>query len=387
MTNRLGFGIFLPPFHKIGVHPTLQLERDLELVTMAEELGFDEFWAGEHHSAGWETIASPEMFLAAASQRTKRIRLGTGVVSIPYHHPFNVAQRITMLDHLSHGRTLLGVGPGALPSDAYLLGIESTTQRERMDEGLGAILRLLYDEEPVTMKTEWFTLREAALQIRPVQPRLPVFVASQISPAGMQTAGKHGVGVLSLGSYLEQGLLAVSNQWAIGERVAAEHGKRMDRASWRIVLPFHLADSKEQAYREAGEGIRAWQNEYYVDILGRPDVKPFPDGQQAASVMDKFGAVLGTPDEAVEKLKRLEELSGGHGTVLALAHGWTAPEHARRSYELMANYVMPRMQGLLKPTQQSAAWVSSNKQKLSQSAVDAVLKAIRDYNATHPRGE
>jgi len=244
MAQRLGFGAFLPPFHPPSEHPTLQLEADLELAEFLDELGFDELWVGEHHSVGWELVGSPEMFLAAVAQRTKRIRLGTGVVSIPYHHPFNVAQRIALLDHLSRGRAMLGVGPGALPSDAYMLGIESTTQRARMEEGLGVILRLLNEDEPITHQSDWFTLQEAALQLRPLQQRLPVAVASQISPAGMQTAGKFGTGVLSIGSYSEQGLRALPTQWQIGQTVAAEHGQHIDRAAWRITVPFHLADSK-----------------------------------------------------------------------------------------------------------------------------------------------
>jgi limonene 1,2-monooxygenase len=209
MTQRLGFGAFLAPHHPIGEHPTLQLQRDLEFAQLLDELHYDEFWVGEHHSAGWETIASPEMFLVAAAERTKRIKLGTGVVSIPYHHPFNVAQRMVMLDHLSHGRAMLGVGPGALPSDAVMLGIDPMTQRDRMDEGLGVILRLLNEEEPFSYKGSWFELNNAALQIRPLQEKIPVAVASTISPSGMKTAGKYGAGVLSIASYSEEGLMAL----------------------------------------------------------------------------------------------------------------------------------------------------------------------------------
>ena len=98
---RLKFGAFLAPHHPIGEHPTLQLRRDLDLAEHLDKLGYDEFWCGEHHSTGWEMIASPEMFLAAAGERTHRIKLGTGVVSLPYHHPFNVAQRIVQLDHMT----------------------------------------------------------------------------------------------------------------------------------------------------------------------------------------------------------------------------------------------------------------------------------------------
>jgi limonene 1,2-monooxygenase len=385
MTQRLGFGAFLPPFHPPSEHPTLQLEADLELAEYLDELGFDELWVGEHHSVGWELVGSPEMFLAAAAQRTQRIRLGTGVVSIPYHHPFNVAQRIALLDHLSRGRAMLGVGPGALPSDAYMLGIESTTQRARMEEGLGVILRLLYEDEPVTCKSDWFTLQEAALQLRPFQQRLPVAVASQISPAGMQTAGKFGTGVLSIGSYSEQGLRALPTQWQIGQTVAAEHGQHIDRANWRITVPFHLADSKEQAYREAGEGLKNWHNNYYIELLGRTDVQPFSDGLEAATAMDSSGAVIGTPDDAVDRIIKLQQLSGGFGTVLAFGHCWTTREQTLRTYDLLARYVMPRVQGLLGPVQRTMKWVAERKETLSQNTVTAVRKAIHDYNATHPR--
>src|SRR6202795_2352730 len=165
MTQRLGFGVFLAPHHPIGEHPTLQLQRDLELAELLDELHYDEFWVGEHHSAGWETIASPEMFLVAAAERTKRIKLGTGVVSIPYHHPFNVAQRIVQLDHMTRGRAMLGVGPGALTSDAYQMGIDPPTQRTRMNEALDAVMALLRREGPVNVQSDWFTLRDARLQL------------------------------------------------------------------------------------------------------------------------------------------------------------------------------------------------------------------------------
>ena len=318
MTQRLGFGVFLAPHHPIGEHPTLQFQRDLELAEWLDELHYDEFWVGEHHSAGWETIASPEMFLVAAAERTKRIKLGTGVVSIPYHHPFNVAQRIVMLDHLSHGRAMLGVGPGALPSDAVMLGIDPMTQRDRMDEGLGVIMRLLTEDEPFSYKGSWFELNNAALQIRPLQEKIPIAVASTISPSGMKTAGKYGAGVLSVASYSEEGLMALPTQWNFGETSAKEYGNTIDRANWRIVMPFHLAESKEQAMREVAAGLQKWQNEYIVGILGTPKRPTFPDGYEAAKRMSEYGgAIFGTPDDALERIARLQKLSGGFGTILA----------------------------------------------------------------------
>ena len=115
---RMKFGVFLAPFHRLGETPTLALERDFKLIELLDELGYDEAWIGEHHSAGWETIASPEVFIAAAAERTRHIKLGTGVVSLPYHHPLMVANRMVLLDHITYGRSMLGVGPGALLTDA-----------------------------------------------------------------------------------------------------------------------------------------------------------------------------------------------------------------------------------------------------------------------------
>jgi limonene 1,2-monooxygenase len=129
MTSRLNFGIFLAPFHKAGENPTLAFQRDLSLIQHLDTLGYDEVWIGEHHSAGSEIIASPEIFIAAAAERTRWIKLGTGVTSVGYHNPFWVAERLVLLDHLTHGRVMFGAGPGSLPTDAAMIGIEQRYSR------------------------------------------------------------------------------------------------------------------------------------------------------------------------------------------------------------------------------------------------------------------
>jgi limonene 1,2-monooxygenase len=388
MSQRMQFGAFLAPHHPIGEHPVLQLRRDLELAEWLDELGYDEFWVGEHHSGGWETIGHPELFLAAAGERTARIRLGTGVVSLPYHHPFNVAGRIVQLDHLTRGRAMLGVGPGALPSDAAMHGIPPAVLRERMDESLGAILRLLRGDAPVTQKSDWFELREAVLQLRPVQAELPVAVASSISPAGMACAGKYGVGVLSVASYSEEGLQALPTQWGFCETYAREHGQSVDRARWRVVMPWHLAESKEQALREVADGVAHWHNSYNVHVLGRPGAEKVDDALGFARAMDRRGgAIFGTPDDAVEAIARLQQLSGGFGTLLAFAHDWTSFEATKRSYDLFARYVIPRVNGLIAPLERSADLVSANKAALMEGGSKAILAAIRKHNALHPRAK
>src|SRR5947209_12774981 len=199
--DRMNFGIFMAPFHRIGDNPTYALRRDLELIEFLDHLSYDEAWIGEHHSAGYEIIPSPEVFIATAAERTRHIRLGTGVSSLPYHHPLLLADRMCLLDHLTKGRVMFGVGPGALPSDAFMMGIEVARQRDMMEEALEAIIRLLRSEEPLTLETDWFTLRDARLQLRPYQrPHFEVAVAAQVSPAGPRAAGRFGCGLLSLGA-------------------------------------------------------------------------------------------------------------------------------------------------------------------------------------------
>src|SRR4051812_49622957 len=250
---RLKFGAFLAPHHPIGEHPMLQFRRDLDFVEQIDALGFDEFWCGEHHSSGWEMIASPEMFLAAAGERTKRIKLGTGVVSLPYHHPFNVAQRMVQLDHMTGGRAICGSGPGAFASDAHTLGIDPMTQRDRQDEAID-IIRRLFNGERVTAKSDWFPMNDAALQILPLQEEMPFVVASQISPSGMTLAGKYGIGIISLGSMSTQGLMSLGTQWGFAEDAAKKAGTTVSRNDWRGVVRGDIAQTPGKGQPRGGGG-------------------------------------------------------------------------------------------------------------------------------------
>ena len=194
-------------------------------------------------------IASPEVFLAAAAERTHRIMLGTGVVSLPYHHPFMVAQRLVQLDHQSRGRVIFGSGPGALPSDAHTLGMDPMVLRDRQDEAMGVIRRLFETDDRFTYESEWFTLRDARLQLKPFQERMEFAVASILTPSGMTLAGKHEAGVLSIGSMTKAGMRSLPLQWSFAEESAAKHGKKVDRKNWRIVMNWHIAETRQEAQR------------------------------------------------------------------------------------------------------------------------------------------
>jgi limonene 1,2-monooxygenase len=255
----LRFGAFFAPFHPVGQNPTLAIEYDLQRTVELDRLGYDEVWFGEHHSGGYELIGCPEVFIAAAAERTRHVKLGTGVVSLPYHHPWLVADRLNLLDHLTRGRVIFGAGPGALPSDAYVMGIEPVEQRRMMEEALEAILALWRSDEPVSRQTDWFTMREARLQMRPYSfPHPEVAVAAMVSPSGPRLAGKHGVSLLSLSMSVAEGFAAVGQAWGVVEEMAARHvAPAPDRSTWRVLGTVHLAETRERAPgRDTGEGDR-----------------------------------------------------------------------------------------------------------------------------------
>ena len=322
LPERMKFGIFMAPFHLLGDNPTLALERDLETIQWLDYLGYDEAWIGEHHSAGWETIASPEVFIGVAAERTRHIKLGTGVISLPYHHPLMVANRMVLLDHLTKGRVMLGVGPGALVSDAYALGIDPPTQRPRMDESIGIIKRLLTEENPITYESDWFKLNEALLHLKPyTKPHFPMAVAAAQSPSGMVAAGKHGLGVLSV-SVVRGGAVTsnLGDFWKIAEDTAEEHGKTVDRKEWRLVVGVHLAESKKEALDQARERSAAFQYDYFHKTLGTEFEFKGPRDKIVDYMVDSGAWCVGTPDDLIAKIYELDEITGGFGGFLIQAN-------------------------------------------------------------------
>jgi limonene 1,2-monooxygenase len=379
------FGIFMAPFHRVGENPTLALERDMQLIEWLDDLGYDEAFIGEHHSAGWEIISSPEIFMAVAAARTKRIMLGSGVVSVPYHHPFHIANRFALLDQLTRGRVMLGCGPGALPSDAYMLGIETTTQRDRMVEGLQAIMRLFNEEGNISIDGSYFKMHEAHLQVKPYQQPMPVFVANTISPSGMVAAGKIGCGVLSVAAFSPGGLASLPKRWGMAEEIAAENGKTVDRKNWRLVFPVHLAETTKEAADDVREGGNAWIQKYFIETLAaRVQFEEYPGQPTEEMTMDRMiargGAIVGTPEDAIKRINEVIEVSGGgFGGLLVLAHEWASREKTLKSYDMLARYVMPKFQGSALPIEYSQQWTADRRDQLFNSSVQAVVKAMHDY--------
>ena len=362
--ERLKFGAFLAPFHPLGEDPTLQFERDLELIELFDRLNYDEFWIGEHHSLGWNSIGVPELFVAAAAERTRQIKLATGVMTLPYHHPFMVATRAMHLDHLTRGRFILGVGAGSSPVDAHMLGREWGEMRRMFGESLEAVVELLHGDQPVTRKTPWFTLQDAKLQLAPYRAgRIEIAAASVASPHSVRLSGQLGISTVSFGvSRPGHRPPDMQTQWRYAEEAAAEHGRTVDRSNWRITLPIHVAETRAQAIDDVRAGYQRWAYEYWGDLRGLDVSIPGVEPENAIEAAIEAGsAIVGSVDDCVAGIRRMQEETGGFGTLLVYLQDWADPERTRRSYDLLARYVAPHFTGSARPLAESARWYQENR--------------------------
>lgn len=390
MTAPLRFGVFLTPFHPIGQSPTVALEYDLDRVVALDRLGFDEAWFGEHHSGGYELIACPEVFIAAAAERTKHIRLGTGVVSLPYHHPLMVADRWVLLDHLTRGRVMFGAGPGALPTDAHMMGIDPVEQRRMMQESLEAILALFRAApgELINRHSDWFTLRDAALHIRPYSwPYPEIATAAMISPSGPRLAGALGTSLLSLSMSVPGGYAALENAWDVVREQATKAGRdEPDRSHWRVLSILHIADTREQAIEDCTYGLRDFAN--YFGAAGFVPLANSVEGtagaeQSPQEFVQAYAAAgnccIGTAEDAVQHITDLLQRSGGFGTLLLLGHDWAPPAATYHCYELLARNVIPHFNGQLVAPAASHEWAKSMRDTLFGRAGEAIKRAVVEH--------
>jgi limonene 1,2-monooxygenase len=380
MTERyLRSGIFLAPFHNHDENPTLSMERDLELLEHLDRLNYHEAWIGEHHSGGFELIACPEMFIAAAAQRTRHIRLGTGVVSLPYHNPFMLADRMVQLDHMTRGRAMFGVGPGALVHDALKIGIDPLKQREMMDESFEVIVRLLRGET-VSKKTDWFHLTAAQLQLRPyTQPHMELAVAAARSPSGGVLAGKHGVGMLSIGGTSPMAMERHTANWGLYEETARANAHAPDRKDWRIVGMFHIAETREKARENVRFGMQEFAD-YFRNVATFPIIPPEID-KPVDWLIETGTACIGTPDDAIAYIERLMQGSGGFGVICELAQNWADWEATKRHYELMARFVHPHFQQSRELLRGSYDFATSHHVDFTGQAAAAIQKAIDQHQS------
>ncbi len=356
-------GFFTMPLHPPGSNYTQTLDDDLEQLVVLDELGYKEAWIGEHFTSVWENIPAPDLFIAKALAMTKNIVLGTGVTCMPNHNPFMIAHRIAQLDHLAHGRFHWGVGSGGFIGDFKVFGFDPETgeHRSMARDAVDVVLKIWDDPEPGVYEHKWwrFTIPEPideiglGFHLKPYQkPHPPIGVAG-VSPKSetLRLAGERGWIPMSINLVPSSQL---ATHWEAVEEGAQRTGRVPDRSIWRIAREVYVADTTEQARKEALEGVLSRDFERYfkpllseMKVLDLMKVDPdMPDSEVTPEYLVDNIWVVGSPDDVTEKLRRLYDEVGGFGVLLAMGHEWQPRDKWLNSMTVLAKEVIPRLANL-----------------------------------------
>ena len=376
----LRFGLFSGPYHRPDLNPIMAFQQDMEMIINLDRLGFDEVWIGEHHSGGVETIACPELMIAAAAERTKHIKMGTGAVTVPYHNPFQVAERIVQLDYMTRGRMMFGVAPGQLVQDAQMVGLDPMNNRRMLQEALDVMIPL-FKGETVTKKTDWFNLVDARLQLLPYT-NFDMATVSVISPSGPLIAGKYGMGMLNVAATNPVGVEMLLEHWRIVEEESAKYGHVPNRRDWRLLAPMHIAETYEQALEDVRYGLCKIEN--YREHINPGAGIDWTSTERAVEQLNENGyAVIGTPEMARAQIARLQEKSGGFGCLMLMGVDWARHQATLRSHELFAQEVIPYFRNTNTPLLKSFDDVMDTGFEGAEITARAQQAMIDSYKKTH----
>lgn len=358
-------GLFMMPMHPPEKAHADAYERDIETLVAADRLGYAEAWVGEHFTSGWENIPAPELILAAALQRTRTIRLGTGVACLPNHNPVVLAHRIAQLDQMARGRFNFGIGSGGFPGDFDLFEIDLAAAEHRRitREVIDLVLKVwdaanARDGAPLASETDRWRFRlpqrtdwGMGVHMAPFQkPHPPIAVAGlNAMSETLILAGERGWIPMSINLVP---ISTLQSHWQAVEAGAAKTGAPTNRREWRIARDIYVAPTTEEARRQARAGAQAQVFERYFLPLLRYAKQLFlfkadstmPDEDITIDwLMDNIWLV-GSPDDVARRIRDLHAAVGGFGTILQLIYDWGGQEDCnRRSMQLLAREVMPRV--------------------------------------------
>lgn len=351
-------GMFVMPIHNPAKPLAQCLDEDIELAVKCDELGFDEFWVGEHHSSTVENIVSPEIFIAKALALTRTMRFGPAPVCLQYHHPVHVANRLAFLDHLSHGRLNVCFGPGAIPTDMEVFGVEPSDASARVVEAIDMILRIWASDPPYDISGKFWNVHlKSRLDLdmglgplhKPLQKPHPPIAVPSISARseGVKNAGARGFSLFSHHMISTEVLRA---QWQTYQSGAALAGRQATPADWRIARNVLVTDTAAQAHQLARVNSLGQCIQYILDLTRKgPGVgmwKRNPEQPDAECNLDYFlneVLIVGDPDSVAGKLRALRAETGEFGTLVLVAHDWDDRQQWLRSLELFVHEVLPRV--------------------------------------------
>jgi alkanesulfonate monooxygenase SsuD/methylene tetrahydromethanopterin reductase-like flavin-dependent oxidoreductase (luciferase family) len=354
------YGYFMMPMHLPGSDVGVTLQTDLAQIERLDALGFDEAWIGEHFTAEWENIPAPDIFIGAALQRTRSIKLGTGVSCLPNHNPFHLAHRIAMLDQLARGRFLWGIGSGGFPGDFEVVGIDpkSGVQRQVSVDTVDAVLALWNQPRPGTYAAHGWSFSVPVpdprirkhVYLKPFQtPHPPIAVAGVTEKSEtLGLAGERGWIPMSINFVTPRVLRSHWDSYTAG---AARTGRTPERSQWRICRAVHVAETDAQAYREAMGGALARDyGDYFLPLLslnrglgGLKMTESMADSDITLEYLRDNVWIVGSPETVARKICALYEEVGGFGALLIGATDWPDPSIWDRSMSLFAEEVMPRV--------------------------------------------
>ena len=339
-------------------------DRDIELMVLADRLGYHEAWVGEHITETWENAPVPELLIAKALALTERIVLATGVTLLPLHHPVDTAHRIAMIDHMARGRFYWGIGTRSIPTDVELYGIDSSDMlavRERGREALEVILGLWAAEDgQFSFDGKYYHIKAPErsaelgrrLHYRPYQlPHPPIGVAGTSARSDtIRMAGERGWIPMSSPTLRPK---ALTGHWEAVEEGAASTGKTSDRSKWRISRDIHVGETPKSAREEARVVLgrpweqHQWRNRKAGGQLAAQKIDPtMPDEAMDIDYMTEHSWIVGDPQECADKIRQLYEEVGGFGHLLAITHDPDDHSLVQESVRRLAEEVGPRIADL-----------------------------------------
>jgi alkanesulfonate monooxygenase SsuD/methylene tetrahydromethanopterin reductase-like flavin-dependent oxidoreductase (luciferase family) len=348
------------PLHPPEKSRTQCFDEDVELVVRADELGFSEFWCGQHHTLAWEPIPANDVFLANLIARTTNIRLCTGVSIIPQHHPANIAVRLALLDHLSHGRIMCGFGQGGVPTDWELFDLpDAKTQGLMTVEGIDMVIKLWAADPPFDFQGQFWHIKvlnpnlELGIGelVKPFQQPHPPIAMSIVRGGSMAAQMSGQRGYIPISSNLVPPT-TVRNHWDTYCKGAAEAGRpEPDRAIWRVSRSILIGESHDAAWDHALNGTLGRGFEYLLALLKsanmlnlvKGDQPDMPDDEVSVEFTLRQLCIIGDKNEVKRQLEALYEITGGFGTLLMMAHDWDDRHKWMRSMEVLADEIVPSL--------------------------------------------
>jgi alkanesulfonate monooxygenase SsuD/methylene tetrahydromethanopterin reductase-like flavin-dependent oxidoreductase (luciferase family) len=353
-------GLFMMPLHTLKLGYKEMYDQDVEAALFSEQLGYDEFWIGEHVAAKVEPVTSALQFLSAIAYQTKNIKLCTGVVNLPQHHPARVAADAAMLDHMCNGRLILGIGPGGLASDFELFQTVDKNRQEMMEESADMIGAIWAGAAPYKIDGKYWSIKvvdsvQPDMGIGPMptpfQQPFPTFCTSAMSPfsSTAKLAGRRGWNLISANFNAPW---VVRSQWEAYEAGAAAAGLRPDPKSWRIARTILVTDSDEEARNylaEDGNAVWSYYN-YLFTQLGRAGARKIfltektgrEEDLTLEAVMDAM-VIAGPASHVVDRLIAFIDEVGPFGGLLSAFHEWDRKALWQNSMRRLVEQVVPKV--------------------------------------------